>query len=253
MNRQLMILEEAQSNGRVSVDTLAGVLDVSPHTIRRDIKALCEQGKLRRLHGGAEFIEDASNLPYSVRTSLNITAKKQVASRAAQLIPDNATLFFSIGTTPALVASALTGRTGLTVITNNLNVAMILSEAPDARIILAGGELRLPDRDILGEQALALFEGYRADYAIYGVGGIDADGSLLDFNESEVRIRQTMHINARRSILVADVTKFGRRAAAVGGALNDVDHLVTDVRPGPSFTPQLVMLKDRLIVAGEQT
>ncbi|MCZ4351934.1 DeoR/GlpR family DNA-binding transcription regulator [Roseovarius aestuarii] len=253
MNRHLLILEEAQSNGRVSVDTLADVFNVSPHTIRRDIKALCEQGKLRRLHGGAEFVEDASNLPYSVRTSLHIAAKKQVASRAAQLIPDKATLFFSIGTTPALVASALTGRTGLTVITNNLNVAMILSEAPDARIILAGGELRLPDRDILGEQAQALFQGYRADYAIYGVGGIDADGSLLDFHESEVSIRQTMHANAHHSVLVADVTKFGRRAAAVGGNLTDVDHVVTNARPDERFGPQLDVLDDRLIVAGEPT
>ncbi|QPM90895.1 DeoR/GlpR family DNA-binding transcription regulator [Pseudooceanicola algae] len=252
MNRHLMILEEARSNGRVSVETLAEVFNLSTHTIRRDIKTLCEQGKLRRLHGGAEFVEDASNLPYSVRNSLNIAAKKQIATQAAQLIPDRATLFFSIGTTPALVATALTIRTGLTVITNNLNVAMILSEAPDVRIVLAGGELRLPDRDILGEQALALFEGYRADYAIFGVGGIDVDGSLLDFHEAEVRARQAMHRNARNSILVADVTKFGRRAAAVGGSLQDADHIVTDLRPDGSFGPQMDLLKDRLIVTGEQ-
>ncbi|MCF3595763.1 DeoR/GlpR family DNA-binding transcription regulator [Rhodobacteraceae bacterium LMO-12] len=251
MNRHRMILEHAQSKGRVSVDTLADALKVSPHTIRRDIKALCEQGKLRRFHGGAEFVEDASNLPYSVRTSLNIAAKRQVASRAAHLIPDRATLFFSIGTTPALVARALTGRTGLTVITNNLNVAMILSEASDVRIILPGGELRLPDSDILGEQALALVEGYRADYAIYGVGGIDADGSLLDFHEAEVRIRQTMHANAHQSVLVADATKFGRRAAAFGGNLADVSHFVTNARPADNFGPLLDVLDGRLIVAGE--
>ena len=157
MKRQTAILKTAQSQGRVLVDALADQLNVSPHTIRRDINTLCKQGKLRRLHGGAEFIEGSLNLHYSTRSALNVAAKKQIAERAAKLIPDNATLFFSIGTTPALVASALAARQGLTIITNNLNAAMALSDAPGARIILPGGTLRLPDRDILGAQVLDLF------------------------------------------------------------------------------------------------
>ncbi|MBB3993112.1 DeoR family glycerol-3-phosphate regulon repressor [Sulfitobacter undariae] len=253
MNRQLMILETARTDGRVSVDSLAAAHAVSPHTIRRDINALCEQGRLRRLHGGAEFIEGASNLPYAARTTLNLNAKKQIAGQVAQLIPNGATLFFSIGTTPALVADALSHRQGLTVITNNLNAAMALSEAPDVRIILPGGELRLPDRDILGTTALALFEGYRADYAIYGVGGIDGDGSLLDFHTTEVQIRQTLCANARHNILVADATKFGRRAAAVGGHLSEADHIVIDSRPPATFDTVLAPLNDQLIIAGEMT
>ncbi|HKK57555.1 DeoR family transcriptional regulator, partial [Marinobacter sp.] len=71
MNRRSEILETAQSRGRVMVDELAALLHVSAHTVRRDINALCAQGKLRRLHSGAEFIEGNSNLPYSARTSLN--------------------------------------------------------------------------------------------------------------------------------------------------------------------------------------
>lgn len=251
MNRQRLILEQAQFNRRVNVDDLAQQLSVSSHTIRRDINSLCEQGKLRRVHGGAEFVEGSLNLPYSTRTSLNVAAKQQIAAQVARLIPDGATLFFSIGTTPAIVAAALTERGSLTVITNNLNVAMSLSEAPGARIIVPGGELRLPDRDILGVQALELFESYRADYGIYGVGGIDGDGSLLDFYEPEVRMRQALRANARQSILVADSSKFGRRAAAVGGHLDEADHIVIDARPDPAFSSLLGPVEDRLIVAEE--
>ncbi|GAB5439502.1 DeoR/GlpR family DNA-binding transcription regulator [Falsiruegeria mediterranea] len=250
MNRPTKILEAAQTHGRVLVDELAEQLRVSPHTIRRDINALCEQGKLRRLHGGAEFIEGGSNLPYSTRSSLNVAAKRQIAERVVDLIPDHATLFFSIGTTPALVAAALAEHEGLTVITNNLNAALALSDAPGARIILPGGTLRLPDRDILGPQVLDLFRGYRADFAIYGVGGVDTDGSLLDFNEDEVQNRQCQRANARASILVADTTKFGRRAAAVGGNLSDADHIVIDQRPAPPWNEVLDPLSDRLILAG---
>ncbi|WP_417255271.1 DeoR/GlpR family DNA-binding transcription regulator [Celeribacter sp.] len=253
MNRQLLILENAQRCGRVEVDNLARVLGVSHHTIRRDINALCEKGKLRRLHGGAEFIEQSANLPYSARSSLNVPAKKKIAAQVVRLIPDGATLFFSIGTTPAIAAAALAERQGLTVITSNLSAAMALSDAPEARIFLPGGELRLPDRDILGPHALELFQKYRADFAIYGVGGIDADGSLLDFNETEVRMRETMRSNARKSILVADASKFGRHAAAVGGHLRDADHVIIDARPEPRFHPLLDGLENTLTIAGDLT
>lgn len=251
MNRQSAILETAQARGRVMVDELADILRVSAHTVRRDINALCAQGKLRRLHGGAEFIEGSSNLPYSARSSLNVAAKQQIAAEVARLIPDRATLFFSIGTTPAVVAAALAEREGLTVITNNLNAAMALSEAPDARIIVPGGELRLPDRDILGSQALEMFAAYRADFAIYGAAGIDSDGMLLDFHAPEVRIRQTARDNARHAIFVADSSKFGRHAPAVGGYLHEADRVVTEARPGAAFAALIDALDDRLIVVRE--
>lgn len=251
MNRQSAILETAQVRGRVMVDELAQALCVSPHTVRRDINALCEQGKLRRLHGGAAFVEARSNLPYAARSAMNVAAKRRIAAYVARLIPDGATLFFSIGTTPAMVAAALVARDGLTVITNNLNAAMATSDAPNARILLPGGEMRLPDRDILGRDALELFAAYRADFAIYGVAGIDVDGSLLDFHESEVRIRQTLRENARRSVLVADVSKFGRRAPAIGGHLAEADHVVTDARPDAPFATLLDRIDDRLIIAGD--
>ncbi|SPJ31468.1 Glycerol-3-phosphate regulon repressor [Falsiruegeria mediterranea M17] len=150
-----------------------------------------------------------------------------------------------------MVAAALAEHEGLTVITNNLNAALALSDAPGARIILPGGTLRLPDRDILGPQVLDLFRGYRADFAIYGVGGVDTDGSLLDFNEDEVQNRQCQRANARASILVADTTKFGRRAAAVGGNLSNADHIVIDQRPAPPWNKVLDPLSDRLILAGD--
>lgn len=253
MNRRSAILETAQARGRVMVDELAELLRVSAHTVRRDINALCEQGKLRRLHGGAEFIEGSSNLPYAARSSLNVAAKQQIAARVAQAVPDGATLFFSIGTTPAVVAAALAGREGLTVITNNLNAAMALSEAPDVRIILPGGELRLPDRDILGPQALEMFTAYRADFAIFGAAGVDSDGALMDFHAPEVRMRQSARNNARQSILVADRSKFGRLAPAVGGHLAEADMVVTEARPGAEFAAILDQLGDRLVVTGEET
>jgi DeoR family glycerol-3-phosphate regulon repressor len=249
MNRQLVILEAAQNRGRVQVDELAQELGVSAHTIRRDINAPCERSKLRRLHGGAEFIEATTNLPYGTRQILNLTAKQAIARTVAQMIPDGAALAFSVGTTPALVAAALSNHARLTVITNNLNVAMTLSATPSNRVIIPGGEMRLPDCDLLGPKAQEMFAAYRADFGIYGVGGVDDDGSLLDFNEDEVALRQTIRMSARASILVLDHTKFGRHAPALGGHLGDADHLVMDRSPGAGFAALLDPLADRIVAA----
>jgi len=252
MDRKEQILQLARREGRVMVDGLAEAFGVSAHTIRRDINALCEEAKLRRLHGGAEYIEGQANLPYHARAVLNFDEKSAIAREVARVIPDGATLFISIGTTPAIVAGALAEKQALTVITNNLNAALALSENPGNRIILPGGEMRLPDRDILGPEAVELFRTYRADFGIYGVGGIDHDGSLLDFNAAEVQMREQMRANSRRSILVADRTKFGRRAAAVGGQLDEAGMVVLDRAPGADWQPLLDGYPGKLVLAMEQ-
>ena len=249
MDRRSVILELAQRQGRVMVDALAEELGVSSHTVRRDLNALCEETKLRRLHGGAEFIDGSANMPYAARSVLNFGAKQQIARHVAGMVGDGATVFISIGTTPALVAQALAEKDALTVVTNNLNAAMALSQNSANRIILPGGEMRLPDRDFLNEASIELFAGYRADFGIFGVGGIDADGSLLDFHEPEVRAREQIRANSRMSILVADRSKFGRRAAAVGGRLDDADKIVLDRLPEPPYTTLLEPLQERLFVA----
>ena len=93
MDRRSAILAAAQRQGRVTVDSLAAELGVSPHTIRRDLNALCEESKLRRLHGGAEFIDGAANLPYPLRSVLDLDAKRQIAATVADLVFDGATVF----------------------------------------------------------------------------------------------------------------------------------------------------------------
>jgi DeoR family glycerol-3-phosphate regulon repressor len=182
---------------------------------------------------------------------MNARAKKAIAARAAAIIPDGATLFISIGTTPAIAAAALAEKPGLTVITNNLNAAnaLAIADAPGTRIVLPGGQLRLPDRDFLGEEAVRMFEAYRADFGLYGVGGIEADGALLDFEESEVRARERIRRNSRVSLLLADHTKFGRRATVAGGRIEDADCMIVDRLPGGPFRALLEGFPGRLILA----
>jgi len=249
LNRRERIEEIVLERGAISVGALAEVLDVSTQTIRRDIDELCEGDTLRRRHGRVEMDPQQLNTPFDQRAGTNLAAKRDIGEAAAELVPDGATVFISIGSTPLAVARAMRRRKSLTVITNNLSAAMALSEEVSNRIIIPGGELRLPDRDILGDEVLSLFNKYRADISIFGAAGVAEDGALLEFHVAEVRAREQIRENSRSSMLVLDSTKFGRLAPAVGESLLDINHVIVDRRPAPLFDSLLDKLNGRLVLA----
>ena len=249
LKRRDAILGIVRERGVVAVGALAEMLGVSTQTIRRDIDTLCEDETLRRRHGRIELSEQQLNTPFDQRAATNPSGKHHIGEAAAGLIPDGATLFISIGSTSLSAARALRRRKNLTVITNNLSAAMALSDEMSNRIILPGGELRLPDRDILGGDVVSFFNRYRAEYAIFGAAGVAEDGSLLEFHTAEVRARERIRENARTSILVLDCTKFGRIAPAAGENIRDVDHVILDRMPGPEYASMIEDIGDRLLLA----
>ncbi|MCL4138876.1 UNVERIFIED_CONTAM: hypothetical protein GTU68_019112 [Idotea baltica] len=185
-NRQAEIADLVQKTGFASVEDLAERFEVTTQTIRRDVNGLCELGILRRTHGGVEPPAPAANIHYSTRQILNLREKQLIAKLVAGHVDSNQALAFSIGTTPEIVMQALTGHDKLAVFTNNLNVAFTASVNPSFQVTIAGGRLRHGDRDVLGSAAQAFFANYKVDIGIFGVAGVDEDGTLLDFHEDEV-------------------------------------------------------------------
>ena len=247
--RQTAIIELIRRKGYQAIEGLAEHFGVTPQTIRRDVNLLCEARLLRRLHGGAELLSGVENLSYDTRRITHLDAKRRIAQQVCHLVPNHASLFIGIGTTLEQVALALAGHEDLMVVTNNLNAAMALSVNGSHRIIIAGGKLRLPDRDLLSEEAEALFSGYKVDFGIFGVGGIDEDGSLLDFDPAEMLVREALMANCRTRLLVADTSKFGRNAVVRGGHITDVDCFVTDRPPPAAIAEQLDQAGIRLRLA----
>ena len=211
--RQARILEIVREESFASIDHLAGHFEVTPQTIRRMVNQLCDQGLLRRVHGGVSLPVQDQNLAYGSRQGLNPEAKRRIAVAVSDFIPEGgASLMIGLGTTPEYVAQALANRRDLRIITNTLNVAAAFARNPDAEITIAGGTLRPFDRDIIGDTAVTFFSRFKADFGIFGVGGIDDDGTLLDFYSGEVQARQAIVANCRTALLVADASKFGRNA-----------------------------------------
>lgn len=247
--RQMDILEIARREGRVDVETLAYRFDVTPQTIRKDLNDLCDAEKLNRVHGGAVFPSNTVNMAYQARREIAATGKARIAEAIAELIPDNSSLILNIGTTTEQVAHALRRHQGLMVITNNLNVAYILAEAPGVEVVVSGGVVRKSDGGIVGAAAIDLIRQFKVDFAVIGVSAIDEEGCLLDFDYREVRVSQAILSQARTSILAADASKFERRAPVQIGQLADIDIFVTDEEPPKSIFEICTMAKIRLEIA----
>ncbi len=226
--RQHQILAIARQFGTVQVDELALRFDVTPQTIRKDLNDLCEGRLLTRTHGGAMLTSGVENMAYEARRNLATAEKIVIGRRAAELIPNNCSLFINIGTTTEEVARALMNHEGLLVITNNIHVAMILMPNPKIDVIIAGGSLRRSDGGIVGESATDFISQFKVDHAVIGASAIDSDGALLDFDYREVRVSKAILNNARNVILVADAMKFTRSAPVRIGHLTNVDVFVTD-------------------------
>ncbi|MCJ7684005.1 MAG: DeoR family transcriptional regulator [Desulfobacteraceae bacterium] len=247
------MVEIVKSRGFASIESLAGNFGVTPQTIRRDINELTASGLIRRYHGGAGLCSSVENVAYTTRKVLCLPEKRRIARILAAHIPDNASLFIDIGTTTEEVAKALLNHKGLRVITNNLNVATVLSKNESFEVIVAGGVVRSRDRGITGKATIDFIQQFKVDFGVISVSGIDSDGCLLDFDYREVRVGQTIISNSRKVFLVADHTKFGREAMVRLCNIREVDALFTDRRPLPAMCKMLSEVDVKLHVANEES
>ncbi len=230
--RRDKIRKMVQSQGFVTIDTLAQSFSVTPQTIRRDINTLSEKGLVYRYHGGAaSSMTSTENVAYKERKVLCFREKQKIAQLVARNIPDNASLFINIGTTTEAIAHALVNHKRLRVITNNLNVASIMSVNDNFEVIVAGGLVRHRDQGIIGEATIDFINQFKVDFGIIGISGIDLDGTLLDFDYREVRAARAIMDNSRKVFLAADHTKFGRNAMVRLGNVAEIDDLFTDRQP----------------------
>jgi DeoR family glycerol-3-phosphate regulon repressor len=246
--RQSDILEIASTEGRVTVDGLAERFGVTVQTIRRDLSELADAGKLDRVHGGAVLRSGVSNIGYEDRRTLNADAKVRMAKACANDIPDGASVFMNIGTSTEAVARQMLNHKDLMVVTNNTNVANILVENPDCEIVVAGGVLRRSDGGLVGNLTVSTIRQFKFDYAVIGCSALDPDGDLLDFDFQEVHVSQTIIAQARRTLLVADHSKFQRLAPARITSLAEIDGFYTDMPLTPDLSAKCAEWGTGLIV-----
>ncbi|WP_294639434.1 DeoR/GlpR family DNA-binding transcription regulator [uncultured Aquabacterium sp.] len=234
--RHIALLDEVRARGTVTVEALAEQFGVTLQTVRRDVQRLAEAGLLIRFHGGVRMpTSTTENIAYRQRQELESEGKARIARAVAARVPDGCSLILNIGTTTEAVARALMHHKGLRVITNNLNVAAILSDNPDCEVIIAGGVVRARDRGIVGEATVDFIRLFKVDIGLIGISGIETDGSLRDYDYREVKVARAIIEQSRQVWVAADHSKFGRPAMVHQARLDEIDALFTDTEPPEPF------------------
>lgn len=239
-DRIAYILKEIEDRGSVTIVDTAKRLDVSEMTIRRDLVDLEKEGLVRRVHGGAVSARGRSFEPsFLIRETQHKEQKEMIGRTAADLVADGDSIALDIGSTTLQIAINLLGRHNLTVITPSLNIANVLVNQPDIRLILPGGIVRHGELSLTGDLAKRSLEGLFVDRLFLGVGAIDSEIGLTEYNWDDALVKQAMVKCAKEVIVVADSSKFQKVAFARVAALSSVHILITNEAPPPALAEAL--------------
>src|SRR5947209_2568813 len=233
------ILERLSADGTISVVALAKSFDVSPATIRRDLRLLESQRLLGRTHGGAGPQGVRYELPLRYKRARQHEEKLRMAREAASRVLDGWGVGLSGGTTTTEVARVLVERQRLTVVTNALNIASELAVRPNLKLVVTGGVARAESYELVGPIAEASLEGLNLDTVFLAVDGIAPGAGLTTHHEIEARTNRALLERARQVIVVADGSKLGKTAFARICELGDVDELITDDEGDPEALAML--------------
>ncbi len=246
--RQKYILNQLAATGALAISALVAELGVSRETIRRDLNALAERGLLVLTHGGA-LAADRTEPDMQTRAAINAEGKRAIGQRAAELVPDGASLILDYGTTTHAVAQALQGHRNLLVYTNDLSIALLLARRNGNRVIVLGGELQDNEDATHGWDTIEQVSRYHTDFAFVGIGGVTPRGEICDFSRGAAELRSRMLLSADVACVVADYTKFGRNTGVTIRHFDQVAWLVTDMAPEPALAEALRQAGPKLLIA----
>ncbi len=228
--RRRRICDLLQANGRVTVIALAQRFATSAVTIRGDLSALERSGVLVRSHGGALLRREGDDQPLAVKETLHHAEKVRIARRAVSLIRDGETVILDSGTTTAEIAKQIceSSLQSVNVITNALNVATLLANAPMVRLIMPGGILRRESNSLSGHIGEAALGELRADRLFLGADAIDPTLGVMTPHLPEAQLNLKMIEISRQVIAVADSSKLLRRNISLIAHVEQLDALITD-------------------------
>jgi len=227
-DRHQQIMDFLSAHRSAQVNELSLHLNVSEATVRRDLTEMEEQGIVRRVHGGAVPVEQPGEPPILQRKTHLSEIKYRIGVAAAALVKDGDTIIITSGTTTEAMATHITTRQRLTVITNALNVAVYLSRFPEISVIVPGGWLRHSELSLLGHLTDQALESLRADLLFHGIYGLDAEYGLTGVDMQEVQTDRHLLAAARQLVILADHTKFSQVGPIRLAPIEAASMIITD-------------------------
>jgi DeoR/GlpR family transcriptional regulator of sugar metabolism len=243
------ILDRVRQNGKGIVTELSASAGVSDITLRRDLKELAEQGLIRRVHGGVVYpTQSKPEASVIQRMKENRSLKERIAKATAALIQDGESLFIGSGSTTALVARSLKGRS-LSVVTNAITVVNELADQEDVNVVVLGGMLRASELSMLGHITGQALKEVRVSRAIIGIRAIDLRAGLTNDYLPEVLTDRAILELGAQVILVADHSKFGKVASAFLAPVERLSTVVTDDQADAGMLSALRQLGITVVLA----
>lgn len=227
--RREKILELIREDGHAKVLDLSKIFKVTEVTIRHDLEKLEKSGFITREHGGAYLKNiDVNVRDFKLQHQENLNQKISIAKKAIDLIKDGETIIIDSGSTTTELAKLISGYQNLTVITNALNIALILGAQTGINLNVTGGEFKAPTLSLTGQKAADFFQNLNIDKLFLATAGISLKSGLTYPGISDICVKRAMIESANKVYLLADSSKLGKNAFASLGAISLIDYLITD-------------------------
>lgn len=229
--RQKLILEILEREGIVRNAELRELLKVSPGTIRADLRELETQGVLEIVHGGAVARRSASDrkLLIDERMTQNADIKKRIGGRAAQFVESGQTVIVDSGTTTLEFVNQLSlDLDYLQIVTHGLYIAVAAARHANVELLMPGGVVRNSTLTLVGPQVLHFFEVINAHYTFLATTGFSLESGITAANLLEAEVKRKIIQRAKKVVLLADSSKYGKHQALTVVPMDSIDILITD-------------------------
>ena len=232
--RQQTILGEVELHNRILLTDIAETLDVSIDTVRRDVKELDSENKLRKVHGGAISLGFIT----SNTRNTNIYALDQkicIAEKAITLLKDGGVIFVDGGTTCLELVRLIPLNIELTCFTHSLPVAMELSNKPNVTVLFLGGQIAKEAQIAIGASAVHNLSEIRVDYSFIGTGYVDSLYGLTEFDWDIVQVKKAIIKSSKKTVLLSISEKLNSQHRYKTCDINTINTMITELNPQNSL------------------
>jgi len=228
--RRQSLLDILRKQPGLRVPELAQALDISAGTVRNDLNALEEDGKLKRVHGGAVLNDQDQfqNNPFVRRFKQNSAAKLAIAREAAVLVKDGDSILLDASSTAYYLAKALSDRKKLRVMTNGFEVARELAQNSSNTVILIGGVVNNDSFSVTGLLSEKIIAEMHIEKAFFSCSGFSFERGMTEVHFAEAQLKRKAIESSQQVIALIDSTKFGKEDLTPFARADQVTHLISD-------------------------
>lgn len=226
--RQEKILNEVALHNRVLLTDIAEILNVSIDTVRRDVKELDSDNKLKKVHGGAISLGFINSSTRSANI-YKLNEKKIIAEKGISLLKNGNVILIDGGTTCVELATQIPDELELTCFTLSLPVALELLTKPNVEVIFIGGQLSKEAQITTGANAVHNLANIQVDYGFIGTGYVDAEHGLTEFDWDIVQVKKAVISASRKAVLLSISEKLNSHHRYKTCNVSAIDTMITEL------------------------